>query len=171
MKFIKTLFPAFLILLFVLSGCNNDQNQNNNDETTQEQNTGETEQDETAEDSGNQAKTESENENISMENKVFKLSNPQPNAQVGQSFTVEGQAQVFEGQFGYRIVDDNNNEIQKDIVQVKEGNADSESLWRNFSFQVELNDTEAITGSLILYTQSQADGSAENELKIPLRFQ
>jgi hypothetical protein len=184
MKVSKILPLLFLMFALVITACNNnEQDQNNNEQTnTEENNNGNAEQDGTNDEETGDSATENQENNTETEdnvpkegtanpeNAVFKVSNPQLGAHVGTSFTVEGQAQAFEGQFSYRIEDEKGNELTTNNVKVEAGEEDNETLWRDFNFQVDLKNSNAEEGNLILFTKSQKDDSVENELIIPLTF-
>jgi hypothetical protein len=100
-----------------------------------------------------------------MENEAFRIFKPLPNAEVGTTFTVKGQARVFEGVLNYSFEDGHN--------VLAEGNAHAAAGapdWADFEFTVTFEKPTNPVGALILFEKSAKDGTAANQLMIPLKF-
>ncbi|QOR66972.1 Gmad2 immunoglobulin-like domain-containing protein [Cytobacillus suaedae] len=152
------LLTMFMVALAFLSGCNNDQNPppEQTQETENNQATDTTDE-ETTEEHG-------------AHNEAFHVESPQPGDSVEYTFTVKGEAQVYEGSFAYRLVADDGEELVREYVQVNQEDQEGKGLWRSFEFTVYLDDHTTPSATLYLYEESEKDGTVTNELAIPITF-
>ncbi len=98
------------------------------------------------------------------ENNAFRVYEPQENEEVDGTFTVRGEARVFEGAFSWRLEDGH--------FVLKEGHATTDAgapEWGSFQFDVEFEQTTNPIVTLVLYEASAKDGSPQHELIIPLQ--
>jgi|GEM_PF-5092052 len=101
------------------------------------------------------------NEAELFENKRFRSVKVEKN---GDTYTVSGEAQIFEAVIGY-VVEDGHNELVKGHTSAEKGAPE----WGEFSFQLEVkkqNENSSLT--LILFEESPRDGLREHELFLPL---
>jgi hypothetical protein len=101
-----------------------------------------------------------------VENNAFRLFEPAPNSTVNSSFTVKGQARVFEAAFSYSF-EDGHNVLAEGHAMAKQGAPE----WGDFEFVVQYNKATNPTGMLILYETSAKDGSRINQLVMPVKLQ
>lgn len=97
------------------------------------------------------------------ENEAFRVYAPAPNTEMGTSFTVEGEARVFEGSFSWVLEDGH--------VILAEGHETADAgapEWGKFQFEVSFEKATQSNIMLILYENSAEDNSMQNELIIPL---
>ncbi|MES2649215.1 MAG: Gmad2 immunoglobulin-like domain-containing protein [Bacteroidota bacterium] len=81
-----------------------------------------------------------------------------------QSFLVQGEAQIFEANFGW-VIEDGHNELQHGFQMTDEG----APAWGNFKFTLDVEKKRANSSlHLILFELSAKDGSRQFELIIPL---
>ncbi|WP_168121040.1 Gmad2 immunoglobulin-like domain-containing protein [Paenibacillus sp. HB172176] len=98
------------------------------------------------------------------ENEAFRVFAPKPDTVMNASFTVEGEAKVFEAAFNWSLEDGHT--ILAEGHETADGGAPA---WGAFSFQVSFDKASQENMTLILYTTSAKDGSAEHQLIIPLK--
>jgi hypothetical protein len=153
------LLAVFFLTIAFLSGCNN--NQTPPPDQAQEN------ENEQAPDSTEEENT---NEKQTAHNDAFHVESPVPGDSVEYTFTVTGEAQVFEGSFAYRLVADDGEELVREYVQVNQDDQTGEGLWRSFEFTVYLDDHTTPSATLYLFEESEKDGTATNELAIPITF-
>ncbi|MFD1017826.1 BsuPI-related putative proteinase inhibitor [Thalassobacillus hwangdonensis] len=83
------------------------------------------------------------------------------------SYTITGEARVFEGQFRYNVEDGHNILIEDTVVEVDEG----APAWASFSFEITLSEDQLPdNGSLTLtiYQVNPSDGRPTNVNYVPL---
>lgn len=152
------LLTLFIVALTFLSGCNNNQNPPPDQ----------------AQGTENEQKSETPDEDTSEKdaahNEAFHVESPTPGDSVEYTFTVKGEAQVFEGSFAYRLVADDGEELVREYVQVNQEDQEGKDLWRSFEFTVYLDDHTIPSATLYLYEESEKDGTVTNELAIPITF-
>ncbi|MBP1931633.1 stalk domain-containing protein [Ammoniphilus resinae] len=101
------------------------------------------------------------NEAEVFENERFRLVKVEKNA---DTYTVSGEAQIFEAVFGY-VVEDGHNELVKGHASTEKGAPE----WGAFSFKFNVKKQDENTSlTLILFEESLKDGGREYELFIPL---
>ncbi|MBN6205749.1 Gmad2 immunoglobulin-like domain-containing protein, partial [Ralstonia pickettii] len=110
-----------------------------------------------------QADGSDEKPEIVLENEAFRIFEPAPNAVVGNEFTVRGEARVFEASFMYEF-EDGHNILDEGNVTASTGAPD----WGEFEITITFDEVAYDTGTVILYDESQKDGSRQNELFIPV---
>ena len=78
---------------------------------------------------------------------------------------MQGEAQVFEANFGW-VVEDGHNELEKGFTTTQAGAPE----WGKFNFTVDVQKTDKnATYHIILFEVSAKDGSRQSELPIPLQ--
>lgn len=118
---------------------------------------------EATEDEDQQTEDSNQKQEIVLENEVFRIFEPVPNAVVGNEFTVRGEARVFEASFMYEF-EDGHNILDEGSVTASTGAPD----WGEFEITITFDEVAYETGTVILYDESQKDGSRQNELFIPV---
>jgi hypothetical protein len=98
------------------------------------------------------------------ENDVFRVFSPKPDTQAGPSFSVEGEARVFEAAFSWQL-EDGHTILAEGHEMADEG----APAWGHFKFDVTYMQASQPNMSLILFVYSAKDGSVEHELIIPLK--
>ncbi|WP_158560270.1 Gmad2 immunoglobulin-like domain-containing protein [Paenibacillus contaminans] len=98
------------------------------------------------------------------ENDAFRVYSPVPGTKVNATFTVEGEARVFEAAFSWTLEDGHN--ILAEGHQMAEEGAPA---WGRFRFDVSYKNASQANIMLILYVHSAKDGKAEKQLVIPLK--
>lgn len=106
-----------------------------------------------------------EQDKVLMENEAFRLFEPVPEAEVGKSFKVRGEARVFEASFSYTF-EDGHNILSSGHVQADKGAPE----WGSFEFTISYEEATSPSGVLTLYVASAKDGAPSNELHIPLKL-
>lgn len=101
--------------------------------------------------------------NIALANDAFRLFAPEPQSQVGSTFTVQGEARVFEGAFSWTL-EDGHSILAEGNEFVEEG----APAWSPFEFEVNYTSASNSTLTLILFVYSAKDGNPEHELMVPL---
>ena len=100
-------------------------------------------------------------------NEAFRIYGPSPDSVVGKTFTVKGQARVFEAAFGYSFEDGHN--------VLAEGHAMADMgapEWGTFELTVTLKEMPTSpTGVLTIFESSAKDGSPVHELHIAYKFE
>jgi hypothetical protein len=102
---------------------------------------------------------------VVLENEAFRIYEPAPDMEVGKTFTVRGQARVFEAAFSYSFEDGHN--------VLAEGNAKAAASapeWGDFEFTVTFDKATSPVGTLVIYEASAKDGSQTNQLTLPVKF-
>jgi hypothetical protein len=80
------------------------------------------------------------------------------------TYTIEGEGQIFEANFGW-VVEDGHNEIQEGHQMTDAGAPE----WGKFSFTIEVQKPSPNASlTLILFETSAKDGSRVHELAVPL---
>lgn len=102
--------------------------------------------------------------NVVMENEVFRLYSPQADEELGPTFTVEGEARVFEAAFSW-VLEDGHNLLAEGHEMTDAGAPE----WGKFRFDVNFEYATQPHMMLILYVSSAKDGSMEHQLIIPLK--
>jgi hypothetical protein len=102
---------------------------------------------------------------VVMENEAFRIFEPAPNTEVGTTFTVKGQARVFEAVFSYSFEDGH-----KILAEGNEHTAAGAPEWADFEYTITFENPTNPVGVLILFEKSVKDGSSTNQLMIPLKF-
>ncbi|WP_051250422.1 Gmad2 immunoglobulin-like domain-containing protein [Paenibacillus harenae] len=97
-------------------------------------------------------------------NEAFRVFSPEPGTESGPSFTVEGEARVFEAAFSWTLEDGHN--ILAEGHEMADMGAPE---WGRFQFEVSYEKASQPNMMLILFVHSAKDGSTENELIIPLK--
>jgi hypothetical protein len=105
------------------------------------------------------------NPKIVLENEAFRIYEPAPNLEVGKTFTVRGQARVFEAAFSYSF-EDGHNVLAEGHAMAAAGAPE----WGDFEFTVTIDQATNPVGTLIIYEASAKDGSPTNQLILPLKF-
>jgi hypothetical protein len=100
-----------------------------------------------------------------MENDAFRIFEPAPNTEIGTTFTVKGQAHVFEGVVSYSF-EDGHNVLAEGNVHAAAGAPE----WADFEITVTFEKPTNPVGALIIFEKSAKDGSPTNQLIIPLKF-
>lgn len=104
---------------------------------------------------------------IVSSNEAFRVYEPAPDAVVGKSFTVKGDARVFEAAFSYSL-EDGHNVLAEGHVTAGKGAPE----WGAFAFTVTLTEMPTSpTGVLTIYESSAKDGSPVHELHIAYTFE
>jgi len=98
------------------------------------------------------------------ENDAFRVFAPAPDTEVGSTFTVEGEARVFEAAFSWTL--DDGHTILAEGHEMADGGAPA---WGRFSFDVAFEHASQPNVMLTLFIHSAKDGSVEKELIIPLK--
>jgi len=101
--------------------------------------------------------------NIVLENEAFRIYYPHPESQVGNTFTVEGEARVFEAAFSW-VLEDGHSILAEGHEMADAGAPE----WGSFSFDVSFDRATQPNITLVIYVHSAKDGSMENELILPL---
>ena len=125
-------------------------------ETETEQNDEENNEEEQTDDTDTEPK-------VVLENDAFRIYEPAPNAVVGNEFTVRGEAKVFEATVMYEF-EDGHNILDEGNVMASQGAPE----WGEFEITIQFDDVAYDTGTVILYEESQKDGSRVNQLYIPV---
>lgn len=100
-------------------------------------------------------------------NDAFRVYGPAPDSEVGRSFTVKGQARVFEAQFSYSF-EDGHNVLAEGHVMADKGAPE----WGNFEFTVKLDKAPTSpVGTLTIYESSAKDGTPVHELHLTYTFE
>jgi hypothetical protein len=102
---------------------------------------------------------------VVMENDAFRIYEPAPNSEIGTTFTVKGQARVFEGAFSYSFEDGHNV-----LAEGNEHAAAGAPEWADFEITVTFEKPTNPVGAFIFFEKSAKDGSPTNQLMIPLKF-
>jgi hypothetical protein len=102
---------------------------------------------------------------VFMENEAFRVYEPAPNTEIGTTFTVKGQARVFEGAFSYTFEDGHNV-----LAEGNEHAAAGAPEWADFELTVTFEKPTNPVGALTFFEKSAIDGSPTNQLMIPLKF-
>jgi hypothetical protein len=102
---------------------------------------------------------------VVMENEAFRILEPAPNTEVGTTFTVKGQARVFEGVLSYSF-EDGHKVLAEGNVKAAAGAPE----WADFEFTVTFEKPTNPVGALIFSEKSAKDGSATHQLMLPLKF-
>ncbi|QGQ99558.1 sporulation protein [Paenibacillus psychroresistens] len=102
---------------------------------------------------------------VVMENEAFRIFEPAPNAEVGTTFTVKGQARVFEAAFSYSF-EDGHKVLSEGNVKAAAGAPE----WADFEYTVTYEKPSNPVGALIIFEKSAKDGASTNQLMIPLKF-
>ncbi|WP_052703063.1 Gmad2 immunoglobulin-like domain-containing protein [Paenibacillus beijingensis] len=98
------------------------------------------------------------------ENEVFRLFSPQPGTETGPTFTVEGEARVFEAAFSWTL-EDGHTILAEGHEMADEG----APAWGRFRFDVSYEQASQANMTLILFIHSAKDGSVQHRLIIPLK--
>jgi len=101
--------------------------------------------------------------NIVLENDAFRVYYPHPETRVGKTFTVEGEARVFEAAFSW-VLEDGHSVLAEGHEMASAGAPE----WGSFSFEVSFDHASQPNVMLVLFVYSPRDGSMEKELVIPL---
>lgn len=101
---------------------------------------------------------------VVAENEVFRLYSPRADEELGPTFTVEGEARVFEAAFSW-VLEDGHNLLAEGHEMTDAG----APAWGRFKFDVSFEHATQPHMMLILYVSSAKDGSAEHQLVIPLK--
>jgi len=102
---------------------------------------------------------------IVAENEAFRIYAPAPNAVVGSSFKVSGEARVFEASFNYSF-EDGHNVLAEGYVMADQG----APAWGKFEFEVAFKNPTSPYGILSIYESSAEDGRPIHQLEIPVKF-
>lgn len=90
---------------------------------------------------------------------------PTPESSVNRKFTVEGVANLYEGNFQYKVLDDEGKVLVFGCTTAARGE------WQYFNFAVEIDEKirlpELLT--LELFTESVSDHAEQNKVQIPLQ--
>ncbi|NBD25312.1 Gmad2 immunoglobulin-like domain-containing protein [Paenibacillus glycinis] len=104
---------------------------------------------------------------IAAANEAFRIYAPTEDSVVGKSFTVKGEARVFEAAFGYTF-EDGHNVLAEGHAMADQGAPE----WGNFELKIALNDLPTSpTGVLTIYESSAKDGAHVHELHIAYTFE
>ncbi|MFD1957261.1 Gmad2 immunoglobulin-like domain-containing protein [Paenibacillus thailandensis] len=98
------------------------------------------------------------------ENDALRLFAPKAGEEAGTSFTVEGEARVFEASFGWTL-EDGHNILAEGHAMADEG----APAWGKFRFEVNYREASQRHLLLFLYTESAKDGSKEHSIIVPLK--
>lgn len=170
----KLTFIPFLVVLLgslLLSGCLND-DADDLPEEKEDQETeivdedkvdSENEEDVTEETDTKEEEVESE-PNVVLENEVFRIFEPAPDSEVGNEFTVRGEARVFEAVVSYDF-EDGHFILDEGTVMASEG----APSWGEFEITIQFDELSNDAGRVFLYEESQKDGSRQHELAIPVK--
>ncbi|MHA6250922.1 Gmad2 immunoglobulin-like domain-containing protein [Oceanobacillus sp. CAU 1775] len=137
-----------------------------NEEDTDEENTSEESEEvdnEAEESTSTEDETESEPQ-VVLENDAFRIFEPAPNSEVGNTFTVRGEARVFEAVVTYEF-EDGHFILDEGIAMTDQGAPD----WGEFEITISFDELSNDHGTVFLYEQSQKDGSRQHELAIPVK--
>lgn len=147
------------VLAMIMTACNdNNTNADENSNTNQNETSTHTETDQ------NDSSQDANHDEPFMENDAFRLFSPEPNSTVGESFTVTGQARVFEATFQYNI-EDGHNILAEGTVMADEGAPE----WGDFEIEIQLENVTSKHLTLRLFVYSAKDGSMTHEMVIPLQ--
>ncbi|WP_372814255.1 Gmad2 immunoglobulin-like domain-containing protein [Paenibacillus sp.] len=97
-------------------------------------------------------------------NDAFRVFSPLPGTKVGPTFTVEGEARVFEAAFSWTL-EDGHTILAEGHEMAEEG----APAWGRFHFDVSYEKASQPNMMLILYIHSAKDGGAGHELIVPLK--
>jgi len=103
--------------------------------------------------------------NIVLENDAFRVYSPRADEEVGNTFTVEGEARVFEAAFSWELEDGHN--ILAEGHEITDAGAPE---WGKFKFDISFEHASQPNMMLILFVNSAKDGSREHQLVIPLKI-
>ena len=97
----------------------------------------------------------------------FRLFTPAPDTTVtvGQPLTIRGQARVFEATFSIEL-EDGHNLLAEEVVTADEGAPG----WGDFEVQLDFDPPTSPHGTLLFVTYSAQDGSRQEELVVPVKF-
>jgi len=98
------------------------------------------------------------------ENEAFRVFSPEPGTESGPSFTVEGEARVYEAAFSWTLEDGH-----KILAEGHEMAGMGAPEWGRFHFDITYEKASQSNITLILFVYSAKDGSIEHELVIPLK--
>lgn len=98
------------------------------------------------------------------ENDAFRIFSPKPGTKVPKTFTVEGEARVFEAAFSWEL-EDGHNILAKGHEMAEEGAPE----WGRFKFEVSYEKASQPNLMLILFIHSAKDGSVQHQLVVPLK--
>jgi len=98
-------------------------------------------------------------------NDAFRVFEPAEGAVVGTTFSVRGEARVFEAAFSYSL-EDGHNILAEGRVMAGQGAPE----WGKFDFTVTFEAATSPSGILIIYELSAKDGSPVNVLQLPVKF-
>jgi Immunoglobulin-like domain of bacterial spore germination. len=98
------------------------------------------------------------------ENEAFRVFTPAPDTVLGNSFTVEGQARVFEAAFTWQL-EDGHHILAEGHAMADEG----APAWGNFKLDIHFEKATQPHMMLLLYVHSAKDGSIEHQLVVPLK--
>lgn len=98
------------------------------------------------------------------ENDAFRIFAPKPGTKVPKTFTVEGEARVFEAAFSWEL-EDGHNILAKGHEMAEEG----APAWGRFKFEVSYENASQPNLMLILFIHSAKDGSIQHQLILPLK--
>lgn len=98
------------------------------------------------------------------ENNAFRVYSPLPGTEAGPTFTVEGQARVFEAAFSWTLEDGHTI-----LAQGHEMAEEGAPAWGHFRFDVSYKKASQPNMMLTLFIYSAKDGSVEHKLTIPLK--
>lgn len=115
----------------------------------------------------NDSRSSNENnqEEIVLENEAFQIFDPAPKARVKNKIVVRGLARVFEGTIQYEFEDNHST--------LDEGNTTASKTapdWGEFEITIEVDKSAHRSARIILYEESEKDGSKMNELIIPVHL-
>jgi hypothetical protein len=101
----------------------------------------------------------------------IKVFSPRANDKVGTTFTVKGQARVFENQFRIRVA----NSATKEVLFDKGVMSDAQDAGQfgNFSQDIDLSSANLRSGDTLLlevFDNSAKDGSEIDKVSVPLKF-
>ncbi len=105
---------------------------------------------------------------VTSQNFWIKVFGPAPGEEVGETFTLDGVANTFEGTVLYRLLDEDDEELIEESYTTGAMGA-----WGYFEEELTVpeNVAEGAELTLEVYTRSAKDGSIENFMEIPLVYE
>jgi hypothetical protein len=99
--------------------------------------------------------------------KNITVTSPKSGETVAKKFVVQGQARVFENVLNYRLKDEDGKVLTEGNMIA---NAEDVGLFGPFSVEIDTSTAKGKKGTLEVFSESAADGSDINMVKIPVTF-
>lgn len=98
------------------------------------------------------------------DNEAFRIFTPEPQEEVASTFTITGEARVFEATFQW-MLEDGHNILAEGTMMAEQGAPE----WGKFEFEVSYEKASSPMLSLIFHVESAKDGEVEHQLIVPLK--